>query len=53
MVQLWKEGFDVVYAKRKERKGESWFKKQSAKLFYRILNKLSDVRIPQDVGISA
>jgi glycosyltransferase involved in cell wall biosynthesis len=50
MVQLWKEGFDVVYAKRKGRKGESWFKKQSAKLFYRILNKLSDVRIPQDVG---
>ena len=45
-----KEGFEVVYAKRKARKGESFFKKITAKLFYRILNKWSNVDIPLDTG---
>ncbi|MCB9033550.1 MAG: glycosyltransferase family 2 protein [Chitinophagales bacterium] len=44
------EGFDVVYAKRKERKGESWHKKLTAKYFYRAMSYLSDVEIPLDTG---
>ena len=46
----WKEGFDVVYAKRLNRDGESWLKKATSKYFYRILKKLSDVTIPLDAG---
>jgi dolichol-phosphate mannosyltransferase len=45
-----KEKANVVYAVRKKRKGESWFKKISAKLFYRTLNWLSDVHLPVDTG---
>ncbi len=45
-----KEGFDVVYAKRKFRKGESWHKLITAKYFYRLINRLSDVEIPLDTG---
>ncbi len=44
------EGANVVYGVRKERKGESFFKKFTAKIFYRILNMLSDVRFPLDTG---
>ena len=50
MVKKWEEGFDVVYGKRIERKGESIIKKLTAKAFYRILNFLSDVYIPVDTG---
>ncbi len=50
MVAKWKEGYEVVYAKRKSRKGESAMKKWTAKLFYRILRKLTDFDIPVDVG---
>ena len=50
MLKKWHQGFDVVYGKRIGRKGESFFKKLSAKLFYRILNLLSDVYIPLDTG---
>lgn len=46
----YKEGHDVVYAKRIQRKGESWFKKVTAKFFYRILNKLTTIDIPLDTG---
>tara|TARA_A100000171_G_scaffold51983_1_gene68343 strand:+ start:6706 stop:7668 length:963 start_codon:yes stop_codon:yes gene_type:complete len=45
-----KEGFEVVYAKRKKRKGESFFKKVTAKLFYRILKKITTTDIPLDTG---
>lgn len=44
------EGYDVVYAKRKARKGEGALKKLTAKLFYRILGKLTNVNIPVDTG---
>jgi len=44
------ENANVVYGVRKERKGETFFKKLSAKLFYRFLNKLSEVPIPLDTG---
>ncbi|ODP30439.1 Dolichyl-phosphate beta-D-mannosyltransferase [Paenibacillus nuruki] len=50
MIEKWKEGFDVVYATRAERKGETGFKKWSASMFYRTLNKLSDIDIPLDTG---
>ena len=50
MVDKYKEGFEIVYAVRKERKKESFFKKMSAKLFYRLINKLSDIAIPLDSG---
>jgi glycosyltransferase involved in cell wall biosynthesis len=46
----YKQGFEVVYARREQRKGESFFKKVTAKLFYRILQKLTNVDIPVDTG---
>ena len=45
-----KEGANVVYGVRKSRKGESWFKKVTAKLFYRALNRMSEAQFPVDVG---
>lgn len=45
-----KEQADVVYGVRKKREGESWFKLFTAKCFYRMLNKLSDVQFPVDTG---
>jgi len=50
MVAAWREGFDVVYAKRTERKGESFVKKATARLFYKLINAISDYDIPENVG---
>lgn len=50
MVAKWREGYDVVYGTRTERPGESVFKLATARSFYRLLNKLSDVPIPLDTG---
>lgn len=50
MIEKWKQGFEVVYGKRVSRQGETFFKKMTARLYYRLLNKLTDVRIPTDVG---
>ncbi|MES2412774.1 MAG: glycosyltransferase family 2 protein [Pseudomonadota bacterium] len=50
MVQSWKQGADVVNMRRKTREGETWFKKFSAHWFYRFINWLSEVPIPEDVG---
>lgn len=50
MIKKWKEGYHVVYGKRIARKGETLFKKLTAKIFYRLLNKLTDVYVPEDVG---
>jgi dolichol-phosphate mannosyltransferase len=44
------EGFDVVYGRRVRRRGETWFKRASAHLFYRIIGRLAEVDIPSDVG---
>lgn len=46
----WREGYDVVYAVREQRTGESWFKLATAKLFYRILDRATDIQIPLDTG---
>lgn len=50
MVDRWEEGFDVVYGTRTDRPGESRFKLATARVFYRVLNRLSDVPIPLDTG---
>ncbi|MDD7427364.1 MAG: glycosyltransferase family 2 protein [Sutterella sp.] len=50
MFTLWLEGYDVVYATRTKRPGETRFKKATATLFYRVLNLLSDTKIPLDTG---
>ena len=50
MMKLWEEGNEVIYGKRKSRKGESAFKLFTAKMFYKTLNALSDVEIPKDTG---
>ena len=46
----WREGYEVVYAQRSEREGESWFKLATASLFYRLIYRITDVRIPLDTG---
>lgn len=50
MLRKWREGYDVVYGTRTERPGESRFKLATARGFYRLLNRLSDVPIPLDTG---
>jgi polyisoprenyl-phosphate glycosyltransferase len=50
MVARWRAGADVVYGQRRQRSGESRFKRATAKAFYRLMNWLSDVRMPVDTG---
>ena len=50
MIELWEQGNQIVYGKRKKRDGESVFKLATAKMFYKTLNALSDVDIPKDTG---
>lgn len=50
LIRRWREGYDVVYAKRTARDGESWLKKLTAFAFYRVIQRVSRVRIPQDTG---
>ena len=50
MIEEWEKGYDDVYARRRSREGETWFKKASAHWYYRILQKFADIDIPADVG---
>jgi polyisoprenyl-phosphate glycosyltransferase len=50
MIAKWKEGFEVVYARRLSRAGESVFKRATANLFYKLLGRMSSVMIPANVG---
>ncbi len=50
LIGKWREGYEVVYAVRAEREGESWFKKTTASLFYRVIYRITDVNIPLDTG---
>lgn len=50
MIKKWRDGFEVVYAVREKRKGETWFKKITAHIFYRFLDRLTSINIPKDVG---
>jgi len=50
LIQKWKEGFEVVYAVRSKRVGETWFKLFTASAFYRLIQRITDVNIPMDTG---
>lgn len=50
MIEKWQEGYEVVYAKRSQREGETLFKKWTASLFYRVLHTMTDINIPLDTG---
>ena len=50
LIKKWKEGFEVVYAVRRKREGESWFKLFTASIFYRLIYRITDVKIPLDTG---
>jgi polyisoprenyl-phosphate glycosyltransferase len=50
LIAKWREGYEVVYAVRAEREGETWFKTFSASLFYRLIFRITDVKIPMDTG---
>ena len=50
LIAKWKEGYQVIYAVRRRREGESWFKLFSASLFYRLIYRITDVKIPLDTG---
>ena len=50
MLKLWEKGYEVIYGKRKLRKGESFFKLFTAKMYYKFLNRMSSVNIPKDTG---
>ena len=50
MVRVWQQGADVVNMKRSSRQGETWFKKASAAWFYKVINWVSEVHIPENVG---
>src|SRR5688572_20445986 len=50
MIALWREGYEVVQARRNDRSSDGWFKRTSANWFYRVMGRLSRVPIPQHVG---
>lgn len=50
LVKYWEEGYDDVYAKRRSRKGETWLKKFTSKMYYKVLQHLTKVEIQQDTG---
>lgn len=50
MVKLWRQRYEDVYARRRSRKGESWFKKATSHLYYTLLQKVSSVQIQRDTG---
>jgi len=50
LIAHWREGFDVVYGKRVAREGETWVKKLTAHYFYRFIQQVSKVQIPEDTG---
>ena len=50
MLKYWEEGYDDVYARRKSRKGETWFKKFTSKMYYKVLQSLTNVPIQKDTG---
>lgn len=50
LIDKWRDGYEVVYAVRAEREGETFFKKITASIFYRLIFKITDVKIPLDTG---
>jgi polyisoprenyl-phosphate glycosyltransferase len=50
MVEKWREGYDVVYAQRRTREGETWIKKVVSEVGYKVINRIADVEIPKNTG---
>lgn len=50
LIAKWREGYEVVYAVREEREGESWFKLFTASLFYKVIYRITDINIPMNTG---
>jgi polyisoprenyl-phosphate glycosyltransferase len=50
LVANWREGFDMVYAKRRSRAGETWLKRSTARIFYRLMQRMGDLKLPEDTG---
>jgi glycosyltransferase involved in cell wall biosynthesis len=50
LVTSWRSGFDMVYAKRRSRAGESWLKRRTARGFYRLMQRMGDLKLPEDTG---
>lgn len=50
LIKKWREGYEVVYAVRSKREGESWFKLFTAAAFYRLIQRITDVNLPMDSG---
>jgi polyisoprenyl-phosphate glycosyltransferase len=50
LIASWRSGFDMVYAKRRSRAGESWLKRRTAKAFYRLMQRMGDLKLPEDTG---
>jgi dolichol-phosphate mannosyltransferase len=50
LITKWREGYEVVYAVREEREGESGFKLFTASLFYKVIHKITDIKIPMNTG---
>ena len=50
LIKYWEEGYDDVYAKRRSRKGETWLKKWTSKMYYRVLQRMTNVEIQKDTG---
>jgi len=50
LIAKWREGYEVVYAVREEREGESWFKLFTASLFYKVIYKITDIKMPMNAG---
>jgi glycosyltransferase involved in cell wall biosynthesis len=50
LVEKWHEGYDVVYARRRQRNGDTWLKRTTAALFYRVMRHIGDMPIPENTG---
>ncbi|MDR3530346.1 MAG: glycosyltransferase family 2 protein [Rhodopila sp.] len=50
LVAQWRAGFDMVYARRRGRAGETWLKRSTAKAFYRLMQRMGDLKLPEDTG---
>lgn len=50
LISKWREGYQVVYAQRAEREGETWFKLATASVFYKLIYRITDVKIPMNTG---
>ena len=50
LITCWRAGFDMVYAKRRNRDGDSWMKRRTAHGFYRLMQYMGDLKLPEDTG---